>query len=275
MEGCDKKYTEKSSAIRHLNTHHKDVYDTIKSDKSSKIDAKETNSQFSFEIRCKVNPVEVMNACADLITIHGLPLAAIEYPAFKKLLHPYIEGLKTKGVELIINNRTIKAHIEKRTNELREIIKKETKRKMVSIMIDIASRYNRSVLGVTLSYMHAGKICVRTIAVKVLKASHTGMYIMEVLREILSNYGIRLEQIVSITSDNGKNVIKAIALLDAYYQNSANRPEANDDEDEFYIDTDIFDEDYYGDLLKEVETIFEGACTHKIDWIKFIPNVDK
>lgn len=198
MEGCGKKYTEKSSAIRHLNKNHKDVYDTIKSDKSSKIHAKETISQFSFEIRCKVNPVEVMNACADLITMHGLPLEAIEYPAFKKLLHPYIEGLKTKGMELIINNRTIKAHIEKHTNELREIIKNETKRKMVSIMIDIASRYNRSVLGVTLSYMHAGKICVRTIAVKVLKASHTGMYIMEMLREILSNYGIRLEQMTGL-----------------------------------------------------------------------------
>lgn len=162
------------------------------------------NSSYSFEIRVKVNPKEILNACSDLITVHGLPIAAIEYPAFKTILAPYVLALRTKDIDLLINQRTIKEHITKRTDELRKIIKKETNRRMISIMVDIASRYNRSVLGVTIAYMYGGEIRVRTIGMRVLKASHTGVHISNILKEILSTYGIRLSQIVSIKSDNEK-----------------------------------------------------------------------
>lgn len=32
IDGCGKKYTEKSSSIRHLKKHHKEAYDNIKSE---------------------------------------------------------------------------------------------------------------------------------------------------------------------------------------------------------------------------------------------------
>lgn len=130
---------------------------------------------------------------------------------------------------------------------------------MVSMLIDIASRYNRSMLGVSIAYMYGGEICVRTIGIQSLKVSHTGEHIRDVLREILSKYDIRLAQIVLITSDNGKNMIKAIAMLDAYYQSSSNQPESNDEEDEFYIDTDIFDQEYYDQLLDGVISMLETS----------------
>lgn len=281
IDGCGKPYTEKSSAIRHLNKHHKEVYDYIKSVKLAP--AEKTKSTFSFEIRVKVNPNDIMDACAELITVHGLPLSVVEYPAFKRLLHPYVVALQMKGVDLSINKNTIKKHIANRTNEVKKIISSETKNKMVSLMIDIASRYNRSVLGVTIAYMHGGEICVRTISMHVLKASHTGAHIRDLLKNILADYGIRLAQIVSITTDNGSNMLKAIALLDNLYQNkkasnidqtTQNQPgqsesTGNEDEDEYYINTDIFDEEYYRNLLSEVESEFETTCSS--DLIHGIP----
>lgn len=266
IDGCDKKYPEKSSAIRHLRKNHKGIHDIIKSEKLSMNNVKNANSSYSFEIRVKVNPGEIMDACTELITVHGLPVAAVEYPAFKKILNPYVMALKTKGVDLLINQRTIKTHITKRTDELKKIIKKETNRRMVSIMVDIASRYNRSVLGVTIAYIYGGEIRVRTIAMRVLKASHTGDHISNILKEILSTYGIRLSQIVSITSDNGKNIVKAVALIDAYYQSHKNstsnsNSELIDDDDEYYINPDVFDEEYYDEVLQEVRARFEGACS--------------
>lgn len=147
------------------------------------------------------------------------------------------------------------------------MIKDETRNKMVSVMIDIASRYNRSVLGVTILYVHHDQICIRTIGLHVLKASHTAVYISDLLQQILQDYGIRLAQVISVTSDNGKNIVKAITLLDAIYQSqkskssqSNNFPE-DDDENEYYIDTDIFDDEYYDDLLSEVRSNFKGVCS--------------
>ncbi|KAL7725304.1 hypothetical protein ACLKA6_012635 [Drosophila palustris] len=43
--------------------------------------------------------------------------------------------------------------------------------------------------------------------------SHTGIYIKEKIINILQDYDIELDQIFSITSDNGKNMIKAIEIL--------------------------------------------------------------
>lgn len=268
VDGCGKKYSEKSSSIRHLRKHHKFFYDTIKCEKIEE-NEKKTKSPYSFEIRVKVNPGDIMDACAELITVHGLPISIVEYPAFKRLLNPYVIALNRKGIELSINKNSIKNHIKNRTNEVKEIIRNETKNKMISVMIDIASRYNRSVLGVSIAYMHGGQICVRTISLYVLKASHTALYIRDLLKQILSEYGIRLAQIASITSDNGRNIIKAIALLDAFYQsqkkpaneNRSNQSEYSEDEDEYHINTDIFDEEYYSDLLGDVRSEFESACS--------------
>lgn len=263
IDGCHNKYSDKSSSIRHLRKHHKEVYDTIKGEKLFNGNVNNAQSTHSFEIRVKVNSDEIMDACADLICIHGLPLAAVEYPAFKKLLNPYILGLRTKGIEITVNQRTIKEHITKRTEDLRRIIRRETKGRLISIMTDIATRYNRSVLGVSISYIFNGEICIRTIGMHVLKASHTGPYIRDILKEILSKYGIRLGQIISVTSDNGKNIVKAIALLDAYYQSSLIHLHLHDngEEDEYYINTDVFDQEYYDSLLEEVRPMFENALT--------------
>lgn len=271
VEDCHKKYTEKSSAIRHLSRHHKEVYDNIRCEKKGGNVQK--NSKYSFQIRVKVDPDEIMDACADLITVHGLPISAVEYPAFKRILNPYVIALGMKGIELSINKNSIKKHIKSRTDEIKKIIKNETKNKMISMMIDIATRYNRSVLGVSISYMHGGRICVRMIGLHVLKASHTALYIRDLLKQILLDYGIRLAQIASITSDNGRNIVKAITLLDAVYQTQKTTSHQNqsnnlsesrngmDEDDEYFIDPDIFDDEYYNDLLEEVRSDFEGVCS--------------
>lgn len=270
INGCENTYTEKSSSIRHLRKHHRTVYDSIQSEKFE-ANEKKINSPFSFEIRVRVNPQDVMNACAELITVHGLPLSIVEYPAFKRLLSPYVTALKMKGVDLSINTNSIKKHINDRTNEVKEIIRNETKNKMISVMIDIATRYNRSVLGISISYMHGGQICVRTISLHVLKAAHTGSYISNLIKDILSDYRIDLSQIASITSDNGTNMIKAIALLDALYQGRDSSPDENrssqsdsiedEHEDEYYINGDVFNVEYYKEMLKEARSNFECTCS--------------
>lgn len=140
---------------------------------------------------------------------------------------------------------------------------------MVSVMIDIASRYNRSVLGVTIAYMYIGKIQVRTIGMRILKASHTVVYISNVLKEILSTYGIKLSEVISITTDNGRNIVKAVAIIDEYYQkheksigeSDSNQSVLVDDDDEYFINTDIFDDEFYDEMLQEEIERFEGTCS--------------
>lgn len=263
VDNCDKKYTDKSAAIRHIRTGHKEIYNAINTNKVNQTNKAQMNP--TLELRVRVNPKEIVNACVDLITVNALPLSALEYPAFKKILEPYVIALKLKGIDLIINRRNIKDEINKRALKIKKLIKREVRHKMVSIMTDIASRYNRSILGVNVAYMVSGQIKVRTLGMHVIRCSQTAKNIVNIIKMDLSEYGIQLKQVMSVTTDNGKNFIKAVSLLDLDFQAAhVALHESNDldgsDDDDSHIDEDIFDSNYYEDLLAKVRAEFEESC---------------
>lgn len=121
-------------------------------------------------------------------------------------------------------------------------------------MLDIASRYNRSVLGVNISYFHDGKIRIRTIGMHVLRFSHTAKNLKELIIKNLEEFSICLDQVIAVTTDNGKNLLKSIALMSNDLQHT-HTFEDDGDSDEF-IDHDVFDDIYYDDLLTEIRSMF-------------------
>lgn len=143
------------------------------------------------------------------------------------------------------------------SEDIKTKIKTEVRGKMICLMMDIGSRYNKSILGVSIAYMYNGKIAVRTIAMHVLQFSSTAENIYKIVRKYLADYGIDINQVISVTTDNGKNMIKAISLLDAAYQNASDEADTIDGDE--HIDPDIFDDEYYDDLLLQVRDLFPGA----------------
>lgn len=276
IRNCSRVYKDKSCAIRHIRINHKDVYTTIENNKrATKMNCSVVDELI--EIRCKVDPNEIWNACIDLITVHALPLNFVDYPAFKKITEPYVQSLSRHGINLAINRKNIKDRLERKSNKIKQLITSEVRGKLVCLMIDIASRHNRSILGINITYMINNEVVVRTIGMHVLRFTHTATHIANTIKKNLSNYQIDLKQIISVTSDNGKNLIKSIALLDEEYQDGENMNEnttnstlifeengatddleiVNSSDDEENIDTDIFDDNYYLDLLANVRSMFD------------------
>lgn len=249
IEGCANKYSSASAAIRHIREGHLDVYKAIAGNKPGPNESRIADK--FFELRVKVNPEEIWDACVELVTVNALPLSAVEYPAFKKILHPYVIALKRQGIDLIVNRENIKRKIEEKAKLIRDKIVNEVKNKPISLMLDIASRFNRAVLGVNVAYFYDGKVRVRTIGMHVLRFSHTAKNLKELIVSNLNEFKIRLEQIIAITTDNGKNMLKSVAILNEDLQSQ----QQFDESDEF-IDHDIFDEKYYDDLLLKVQSMF-------------------
>lgn len=266
IENCKSEYSDKSGAIRHLRKHHPEIHKAID---ENKLNTELTENELVkklIEVRVKVNPEDIWNACVDLVTINSLPLSFVEYAGFKKILNPYVTSLKLKGIDLTINRVNIKDRIAIKATEIKNMISDEIKHKVVSLMIDIATRYNRSILGINVSYMFNHEICIRTIGMPVLQSTHTSSNVVTIIKQKLSDFGIDLQQIISITSDNGKNMIKSIALLDAEYQKEKNLAEEaeyvgeniEEDSNDENIDPEIFDMDYYSDLLANVRSAFNN-----------------
>lgn len=144
---------------------------------------------------------------------------------------------------------------------VKDRIKKETGNRMVSLLIDSATKHDRyffafadsrnsksinfflanirrSFLGILAQYYVDGKLVVRTLGVRRLLSSHTGNYIAVVIKEVLESYDISVDQIYSITADNGANMIKAVKVIrlmqshthDAYFDDYAAHLDTGDQE---------------------------------------------
>lgn len=277
---CSLNYADKSGAIRHLRKSHQNVYNTISKNKKEKNKTKPEVKLI--EIRVKVCPNAILNACVDLVTINALPSSTVETVAFKELLKPYIIGLEQKGIKLTINRSVITEEIRLRAAQTKEKIMLVTQNKLICLMIDIATRFNRSIFGINIAYMKDSEVKIHTIGMHVLKKQHTSVYLRDVIKDHLQKYNISLNQLISITSDNGANLIKTIALLDEEHQKNkraegcdggngsfqniefdANEDEnfalpENDPDSDEDIDDDIFDESYYNDLLTDVRNQFSA-----------------
>ncbi|XP_065314825.1 zinc finger BED domain-containing protein 4-like [Gordionus sp. m RMFG-2023] len=112
-------------------------------------------------------------------------------------------------------------------------LKKEIYQKLISLKLDIATRYDRSILGINIQFIDNGEIKLRTLCMKEIKERHTSEYLKKIILDVLNEHEIRIDQIYTITTDNAANMIKLIKLLIHH--------DEEDDEDDIlndYLDND-------------------------------------
>jgi len=69
-----------------------------------------------------------------------------------------------------------------------------------------------------LQAIHDSKILVFTLWVREITEAHTGKNFKNMILEELAKFGIRTQDIYSITFDSGSNIKKSTKLVDAYFQ---------------------------------------------------------
>ena len=161
-------------------------------------------------VRVKIDIAMLNAACVELVTVNGRPFRLIEDSGFRKILDPLLQGLGNKAC---INVENIHEGVTTLANSIRNDIKTDIQNKFISLKIDSATRLNRSILGVNAQYIKDGKPILRTLAMKEMTYRHTSEYIKACVLGVLESYEVSLDQVFSITSDNGANIIKSITLL--------------------------------------------------------------
>ncbi|XP_065323660.1 uncharacterized protein LOC135930799 [Gordionus sp. m RMFG-2023] len=131
-----------------------------------------------------------------------------------------------------------------------ENIKKEVYQKLISLKLDIATRYDRSILGINIQFINNGKIKLRTLCMKVIKERHTSEYLKKIILDVLKEYEIKIEQIYTITTDNAANMIKLIKLLILH-------DEEDDDLNDYLINDDLNNNDIDNDDLNNNDIIHD------------------
>lgn len=108
---------------------------------------------------------------------------------------------------------SLSERIEHVAKQFRSFVRSELKWKRVCLKMDEASRRGRSVLGINVQFLHQKKLVIRTLGLIDLEVAHTAENIKAEVIKLISEYGLSLRQIYTITTDNGANFVKAVELL--------------------------------------------------------------
>ena len=114
---------------------------------------------------------------------------------------------------LSISPQEVRNAVKMKANLFRENLNKQLNGKLLSLKIDAATCMDRSFLGINIQYVDGTEVVLNTLAVKEVYNRHTAENIKEILKNVLQTYGISINQIYSITTDNGSNMIKLVKLV--------------------------------------------------------------
>ncbi|KAL7724570.1 hypothetical protein ACLKA6_002500 [Drosophila palustris] len=120
-----------------------------------------------------------------------------------------------KGLEEMspITSRNIMEHVAEKFEIVKTSIINAMKRRLISLKLDIASRHSRGILGVNAQFYEHEAIKIVTLGIIELNKKHTGANLSAEIENILQEFGLMKNQIYSVTSDNGRNIIKSIELM--------------------------------------------------------------
>ncbi|XP_036342269.1 uncharacterized protein LOC118751549 [Rhagoletis pomonella] len=153
-------------------------------------------------------------AIVELFTKNGRPLHMADDRAFKILTLPIFSKLKIN-----LNEHNVIKRIEVFSNDIKSTVTEELKGRLLSLKIYAATRQHLSVIGINVQYIKNETIISQTLANKELRQRHTGHYLKSVKLEVLNDYKIDINQILTITTDNGANMVKAVHDLNADLRN--------------------------------------------------------
>lgn len=211
--------------VSHLKSCRRDIFIEISMDKNESIPVKR---------------LKLLQSCTEIVSINGRPFAFLHDSGFESVVKKELNDLRNGNHPLDlsdVNLTVVKEHLSQTANKVRNHIELEVKNRPLSLLCDIVTKHNRSMLGVSVQYTMRGALNVRSIGLIELIESHTGKYLAEVIIQRLALFGIHLKQIISITTDNGKNILKMVKDAEFILQEQIRQAQQNHDENQ--IDEDM------------------------------------
>jgi len=233
---------------RHMVTNHLQMYQ----EEREKIE--DERSKQVFEKKCKffvqLSIEEVKNACVALVTKESQPFSLLDCNAFKVFTEQIFKGLDMP----IINSVNIMDYVIEKYENLKTAVKNSCKGQMISLKMDTATRLERSVLGINIQIIKHNKIQIYSLAMKELNGRHTADNLKEELENVLKEFEIKKSQIYCITTDNGRNMLKAVEIF-----SNENSNESEEDEEEA-INSEKFAETLMENVCSEEQNIISVKC---------------
>lgn len=200
----DKSGKKKSNLVQHLSTAHKKEHDGYVLGEIDSIAAEELQ-------------LKLLQCMVEKVTVNGRPFASLNDSGYVKSIEDKLDILAKAGFEIKLRDKKyvqIKKYISDISNKIRQKIKDEANGRHCSLMLDVATKNHKSILGINLRYIIDDKILERCIGMIQLCDRHTSKNLAIEVKKCIDRFGITLSLVKSITTDNAGNVIGIVDFLD-------------------------------------------------------------
>ncbi|XP_067644159.1 uncharacterized protein [Eurosta solidaginis] len=212
------------------------------------VEIKTLQDDVKYKIIFTMSRNEVRKSCSDFVAECGLALQVFSSSHMQKVLTPICQQVGLNN----INRNNIHHVLQKEVHNEIDSLKTLLKNRIFSIKIDSAKRFDRNIVCINAQLLDKGEIVIKTLLVTNFTERHTAKNLKQIIMETLEKYDISIEQIYSITSNNGQNMIKCGKLLqnEVEYVDSKFDNEENGVEDLDSIPCDsIFDDPIFDDCM--------------------------
>lgn len=158
----------------------------------------------------KITREQFLDGVIELVTKNGKPTSIFLDSGMKKMIQPLMQAFKPP---VSLHHENVTKLIKSEAVAVKKEISELFKYKMISLKIDIVTRLERGFLGINAQSAQNGKIILRCLGCVILTEKHSSVYITDEIKKVLENFGLGLQQIYSITYDNGRNMVKTGEIL--------------------------------------------------------------
>lgn len=161
----------------------------------------------------KISRDDFLMGCLETVVINGRPFSLLKDSGLLRIFQPIIAEFDR--IKAPVSTDVL--YLQQRGYQVQRIfkdkIKSELEGKMMSIQLDLTKHFNRHLIGVNVQYYVKEKFVLRVLGMKRLMTPATAVNIALEVEKILKEYGLEVDDIYAVTTDNGSNVLNCTTVL--------------------------------------------------------------
>lgn len=161
----------------------------------------------SYSTGAKAN--KITNSILFMICKDYQPISIVSNEGFREFLKCTVPHYK------IPHRSTITRLLDSKFQALSSVFKQKlSKLNYLTVTTDIwtDTMQARSFMGITVHYSESAHMKTATLGVQQLEERHTGSYLANILTNTLLSWGIDIDQITAVVTDNGANMVSAVEI---------------------------------------------------------------
>lgn len=173
----------------------------------------ETRKRQDSIINVKISRENFLMGCLETVVIDGRPFNLMEGKGLRRMIGPVIAEFNRGQTPVSVGREYIQRKAIEAQNIIKNKIKTELSGRLVSLQMDLTTHLGRVIFGMNTQYFADDKVVVRTLAMKHLMDDMCGVTLAREIDIVLREFGLDVDDIYTVTTDNGSNVIKCTKIL--------------------------------------------------------------